>query len=441
MKSTANRSIDIALLGLILLFVIVGCMTAIQTGIGWDEAFEQKTVALNLKAIKGLLAGEFNDYRALTAYQDKYYGIAFHMAALPLQALLAPLAERYLELSSAAAFLLPKHLLVFALFALSAIYFFRLLLQFLDDRRTCRFLTLLYCFCPYFLGHGTMNIKDAPFMAVWLICMHMALLMAGRMASGDRASWKPFIDLGFVTGLLMSIRLAGILVFAIYGLLLVVLLMKSEQGVGARLRELWPRIAASAVIALVVTWIAYPVLWLEPWRLAEAIQFMAAHPWSTCTLTAGACMPSQDLPASYIPIWLAVKLPLMALFGLALLPIVLARMSGGDFRRERLVVLIAGHAFILLVLAASGANLYSELRQVLFVMPVLLLVGVCRCVCGRARARSPLARPAWSCSSPTTRCCFPTSIPGTTKSPVSGPSTAATRRITGACRQGRRRRW
>ena len=48
---------------------------------------------------------------------------------------------------------------------------------------------------------------------------------------------------------------------------------------------------------------------------------MSNHIQTVCTTTLGDCMKAQDLPPSYIPIWL-FKLPIIILIGLALFPLV-----------------------------------------------------------------------------------------------------------------------
>ena len=47
---------------------------------------------------------------------------------------------------------------------------------------------------------------------------------------------------------------------------------------------------------------------------------MSNHIQTVCTITFGECMKAQDLPSSYIPLWLLVKLPIFILLGLVILP-------------------------------------------------------------------------------------------------------------------------
>ena len=49
---------------------------------------------------------------------------------------------------------------------------------------------------------------------------------------------------------------------------------------------------------------------------------MGQHIQTVCTLTLGMCMKAQNLPSSYIPIWLFFKLPVLILFGLLIFPII-----------------------------------------------------------------------------------------------------------------------
>ena len=52
----------------------------------------------------------------------------------------------------------------------------------------------------------------------------------------------------------------------------------------------------------------------------NSIKYMSQHIQTACTVTLGDCMKAQDLPSSYIPIWLFFKLPILILIGIAIFP-------------------------------------------------------------------------------------------------------------------------
>ena len=65
----------------------------------------------------------------------------------------------------------------------------------------------------------------------------------------------------------------------------------------------------------------HPNYWNNPLKFFYAMEFMSNHIQSVCTTTLGECMKAQNLPSSYIPIWLFFKLPTLIIFGLFLFPI------------------------------------------------------------------------------------------------------------------------
>ena len=49
---------------------------------------------------------------------------------------------------------------------------------------------------------------------------------------------------------------------------------------------------------------------------------MSQHIQTVCTTTFGECMKAQNLPSSYVPLWLLVKLPIIILLGFLILPLI-----------------------------------------------------------------------------------------------------------------------
>ena len=108
-------------------------------------------------------------------------------------------------------------------------------------------------------------------------------------------------------GLTVSIRifgpLAGILVAGY-------ILWKSG-------RQAWLVIAVYALIAIFAMYLTWPYLWPNPiGHFFETVQVMAQHPWPGNVLFNGKTYPANDLPASYVPTFLAIQLtePVWLLF-------------------------------------------------------------------------------------------------------------------------------
>ena len=84
-------------------------------------------------------------------------------------------------------------------------------------------------------------------------------------------------------------------------------------------------------------------------------------------------MRAQNLPSSYIPIWLFFKLPIIIIFGFILFPFY-----------EKKIFLVKDNVFligsllltvlsIILLLIVFNVNLYDELRQIIFIIPLILI--------------------------------------------------------------------
>ncbi len=366
-----------------------GCLASLQQGLTWDEAREQETFDLSGKALAGLLRGDPAPIDAMQAYRDRYYGVGFHALAYPLQLALRPYVERTAGIDADDALLLAKHPAAFLAFALSVLVFYRVLRMFVRERLLATAFTAAYALYPYLFGHATLNVKDVPYMAAWLACTWLSLRLVRHHLAGKGWRFGEGLALALATALLASIRITGLLILA--QLLFTFALADRAAGsaVPARGRLLRPA-PSLAFFALVMTLVvaAYPVLWPDPIQgLFGAVKYMGEHPWNGCTLTWGECMRAQELPATYLPSWLVVKLPLVALVGIALAPFAYPRIAADTFRRVGFLTLAFGSLYLVAYAVVARTPLYDESRQFLFVYPLLFLLA---CVALDALSR-PLA--------------------------------------------------
>ena len=87
-------------------------------------------------------------------------------------------------------------------------------------------------------------------------------------------------------------------------------------------------------------------------------------------------MKAQDLPSTYIPIWLFFKLPILILFGLFILPITEKKIFNNSQNSLIIGSLIITLAIIIFILIIFNVNLYDELRQIMFTVPLFFLVSL-----------------------------------------------------------------
>jgi hypothetical protein len=82
-----------------------------------------------------------------------------------------------------------------------------------------------------------------------------------------------------------------------------------------------PSLIAYILIALIAMYLTWPYLWPDPiGHLVESVRVMSVYPWRGVVLFNGVEYPSTGLPASYLPVLLALQLtePVWVLFALGL---------------------------------------------------------------------------------------------------------------------------
>ncbi len=416
-RNHLDRLPDLGLNALIWLALMVlalwGFWASIDIGIGWDEEAERATLLINLAAIQGLLQGSAQGYEALLAHGDRYYGIGFHLPAYALtqilQSVLAffAIAPSSLALSNASSLML-THISVWLCFLGSALLVRTLLKQLIANPLMANLGMLVFALWPYLLGHGLMNIKDMPFVFAWLLCTFIALPLLqipheqtlnpkqAQLIKVSKGSTGRLILLAIATAWLLSIRISGILIFAQYGCLLISYWyfsyarqerdLLSARGI---LQWIAIQVAIFSPVFLMVLILFYPIAWHNPLELIHAITYMSHHPWDGTTLTAGRFIAPGSKLYLYIAVWLLAKLPLIALIGLALSPWALYRryqlvqsqalQRASEEKCQSIVLwmgLASGALVIILALIVMRVGLYNELRQTLFLFPLLFLLGM-----------------------------------------------------------------
>jgi hypothetical protein len=173
---------------------------------------------------------------------------------------------------------------------------------------------------------------------------------------------------GIVLGLTVSIRifgpLAGILV-ACY------ILWKSG-------RRAWLTIAIYALIAIIAMYLTWPYLWPDPLgRFFETVRIMAQHPWPGTVLFNGVTYRANGLPASYMPVLLAIQLtePVWVLFAVGLVTAIYGSAKRRTESRELLALTVVWFFLPLLTFIAVRPTMYDNFRQSLFIVPPIFLMA------------------------------------------------------------------
>ena len=358
------------------LFFFIGSYFSIQTGITHDEAHEQEVWEYNVNAVKSIY-NKNDDYQNLQNYRYKYYGIGFQIFSQPVQIPIKFLIKKYSNIDNLGAHLLSKHFAIFLLFCLSGVFFFLIIKKITNDKNFSYLATILYLLYPYLLGHGFYNPKDSPFSSIWLICTYFSFRLSDDFLDKDKLKIFNILMLSFFTSLLISVRIAGILIFIQYLITFLILIELKKESVFYYIKKYLKKIFLFLTLTLFLVYLSYPVFWKNPLQIIDSILFMGRFPDATgCTMLFGKCVPAQKLDITYIPSWILIKLPLIILIGLILIP----------FSEKKIFIInknkiFFGTIFISvlvfpILLIVNKVVLYDDIRQILFLVPLLFILGI-----------------------------------------------------------------
>jgi len=381
LSRSAARKLGVSLLFGV--FLVGGSIVSVQTGLTSDELGEQNLFDFNANAVERLFRGHLDGFTQFQSYDvtygDTYYGIGFHTAAFPFQVLLQPYLARGLGVDSKTALLFAKHPVVFLLFAVSVVVFYRLARFFIRERSIAFAVCAAYAAYPYLFGHAMMNIKDCPFMSVYLVCTYLSIRLVKHYLQGRTDSFRTdAVGLLFATAALASIRLPGLVILLQYVFAFGLAdYLESRAGESSARLLRWQQVAWFLVLLLALVVVAYPVFWINPVRgILGGLKYMAWHPQRAYTLTWGHEWEATATPTlTYLSGWLLVKLPAMILIGIVFVPFVLKRIVRDPFRRTAYFTLLFGSLYMLIAVVALRSHLYDETRQLLFIYPLLFLLG------------------------------------------------------------------
>ena len=294
------------------LFLLTGLAIVDDYGVSMDTG-PQRDIVIN--TVNYVL----HDDQTLLQTIDRFFGTAF-------EAPLLLLTERVLGLEDPRHVHLARHVLTHLFFLLGGFCCYLLARRLSGDRLIALLVMLLFLLSPRLYAHSFFNSKDAVFASAFV----MALLVASR--AFDRDSLGAYRWCGAMTGLLVNLRIMGVVLFA------AVLVFRAwawfrAEGPAARRR-------AAATIGVFALWgglvllISLPYLWGDPvGRFSEYWMVLADRPVLSLELFRGQVFSNAALPWDYVLRWFAISQPpvtlLLGLLGLGAVGIA----AGGVVRR------------------------------------------------------------------------------------------------------------
>jgi hypothetical protein len=338
----------------------LGLATFRDYGISWDEPTQRTYGEMVYDYVT-------KQDTALLADRHRHYG--------PAPQLLLHSLERGLRLEDTRSVYMMRHLVTFLVFWAGAVFFYLLARRLFGSWKLglvgCAFLVL----SPRIFAHSFYNPKDIPLMSVFIIGIYTLVSFLDRPGLGRAAVHAA------VCAVLVCIRIGGIMLPAITLAFGTWEILRDGLS-GRRIRQAMLSLAVYTIAVAGLTVLMWPTLWRQPLRaFIEAFREMSHFQWPGTVLYLGSQVPAQELPWHYVPVWMAISIPLayLVLFGIGAAVGVhrIFKSSGPPVpgRRNSMVIL----AWLFVPPAYSiltGAVLYDGWRQLYFVHPALILLSV-----------------------------------------------------------------
>lgn len=259
--------------------------------------------------------------------------------------------------------------------------------RYLGGERAGFLAALLLLLTPPYYGGAFNNPKDIPFAVGMIWTLYYTVKVLRDLPLTRRADiWK----WGLACGLTLGVRAGAVLaiVYLLVGIGLYLIFVYAERRdfaavgrhIGKTAKMLWPALLlAYALMALLWPWGA-----MHPLNPLRALEHFRNMPLDMDTMVDGEKVKISALPAKYLPIYLAVKLPEATLTGVALAFIAaLARLTGlrkvseNDLRRKVLpiFILVLAAVFPIAYFLIARPPTYNGIRHFLFVVPALTVIA------------------------------------------------------------------
>ena len=350
-------------LAVCVLFALAGIAALDDYGVSADELFQRDIAAGNLDYIRG-------DKDALRSDHNLYYGVAFELPLL--------LAERGLGLDDSRNYLLSRHLLTHLFFLAGGFFAALLAYRLFGSKWLALFALLLFLLHPRLYAHSFFNSKDIPALSMLMIALYLTHRAFRRDTVGA------FALAGISVALAMNLRIMGGMLFpAALALRGCDLWYAAAAGDGSGRRRVLLTGGAFLLAGVGTLYATMPYLWEDPLALPDAFRVLARHTNDSVQLFQGELVHASELPAHYLPTWIAITTPPgVLLLGLAGAAAVCGRglvRPGEALRNTRLRfgLLLAGcFALPLLAVIALEPHMYDGWRQMyLLYAPLCLLAS------------------------------------------------------------------
>lgn len=234
---------------------------------------------------------------------------------------------------------------------------------------------------PRLFGQAFGNLKDIPFATGYLAGVYMIIKYVKEMPS---AKWITAILLGLAVAFTNSVRIGGLILFGYLAVAIFAafILKPFLPKYIFSTKSCLVRLLGQGLAILLIGYFAGLFFW--PFALQnvfqnplESLQLMEHYKVSIRQVFEGEWLWSTQLPWYYLPKWLAISTPEYIIFGLAVFLVVFSKKLNNQNEKQLFtgLFLLFTLFFPIVYVIVIKANLYSGVRQMLFVLPLFAVLA------------------------------------------------------------------
>jgi hypothetical protein len=236
--------------------------------------------------------------------------------------------------------------------------------------------------CGAWYGSMFNHTKDIPFAAAMIAATLFLIRIARALPSPRLADIAAF---GLLAGAALGTRVIGLLLVIYAGLAIVLYLPRPWLGHSRTQLRFAVRsfvwMLPALTLAYVIMILAWPWAALAPLNPIRGLLAFSEFNYSIRTVLVGQIYEMANVPRSYVPIYIAIRVPLLTLLGAALAMIsvqLLDRASDPERQQHRQITLVS--LMVIFPLACQviwHGPAFTGLRHFLFLIPLLaVLAGI-----------------------------------------------------------------
>jgi hypothetical protein len=354
-------------------YLFIGYQIYDDYGISMDEPIQRKHGMVSLEYVNRQLGEPFNIpniYNIDVQYYDhKDYGVIFQMGCYALELLL--------DLKDSRDIFLLRHALVFLLFWVSVVYFYKLLEYHFKDWRLALLGAAFLVLSPRIFANAFYNPKDIPLLSWCIISTYTMLKFL------DLRNFKYAFLHGFACAMAINTRIVGVYIPVITIGFYLLDRFKSHRWLFYRWRNILS-LALFLSLLVLFTIAFWPFLWHNTIQnFVYAFSSMSQFRWFNTIFFMGEYYYPQELPWYYILMWILISTPMayFILFLVGLLGVIFNSLKNyriiysTNYQRNTLIFL-SFLATPLIAVIFLNSTLYNGWRHLYFIYPFLLLFSI-----------------------------------------------------------------